>query len=265
MTKRFFLTAITGILLLFALASCGGGGGSSSQVSVTAINTGGGSISAGSVVPLSATISGGNGQVMLKNWTVSAGSLMLNPPDFSLTLRATAKSTSETSVSTTGPTVYWVVPATAGTAQISVTVEGASRTLDVTYGASPVTLAVNSGSNGQRIVTVSASNISDLFGAAFRVNYSDGYTPVSVEAGDFLGPANEILFLGLANQADFVPVAITRKNGASGKDGSGVLATITFQPAASASSAKGASQADGFDLSSLFFIDSTYARIQLDN
>src|SRR5690606_17974196 len=157
---------------------------------------------AGSVVPLSATISGGNGQVMLKNWTVSAGSLMINPPDFSLTLRATAKSTSETSVSTTGPTVYWVVPATAGNATISVTVEGATRSLEGSYGASPVKLAVNSGQNGQRIVTVRASSISDLFGAAFRVNYRDGYPPVSVEAGDFLCPAEEILFLGLANQAD---------------------------------------------------------------
>ncbi len=263
MIKRLSLTAITGVLLLFAAASCGGGGGGNNPVTVTAINTGGGSISAGSVIPLSATLSGGNGQVMLKNWSVTAGSLMINPPDFSLTLRETAKSVSETSVATTASTVYWIVPASAGSATISVNVEGATRALDVSFGASPVTLAVASGQNGQRIVTVSATDISDLFGAAFRVNYSDNFTPATVEAGDFLGTTGDILFLGLANQADFVPVAITRKQGAGGKDGSGVLATITFNPAGGTSRA--GSQAEGFALESLFFIDSNYARISLGN
>ena len=232
-------------------------------MTVTAINTGGGTISAGSVVPLTATLSGGNGQVMLKNWSVTAGSLMINPPDFSLTLRETAKSTSETSVSTTASTVYWMVPASAGSADVTVNVEGASRTLKVNFGASPVTMAVNSGSNGQRIVTVSASDINDLFGAAFRVNYGDSYSPVSVEAGDFLGSAGEILFLGLDNQADFVPVAITKKQGASGASGSGVLATITFEPTSGTS--RSSSQAESFELGSLFFIDSKYARINLGN
>ncbi|MEZ5337910.1 MAG: hypothetical protein R3F46_06550 [bacterium] len=264
MIKRLILTAITGILLLCAAASCGGGGGGT-PVSITSINTGGGQISAGSVVPLSATLSGGNGQVLLKSWSVSAGSLMINPPDFSLVLRETAKSTSETSVATTGPTVYWVVPESAGSATVTLKVEDATRSLDVTFGASPVTLAVNSAANGQRVVTVSANGISDLFGAAFRVNYGEAYSPVSVEAGDFLGPAGETLFLGLANQADFVPVAITRRQGGGGKDGSGVLATITFAPASGSSSAKGASQSESFALDSLFFISSDYARINLGN
>lgn len=264
MIRRLTSTAIAGLLLLFVAASCGGGGGSSNPVTVTGISTGAGTISAGSVVPLSATTSGGNGQAMLKNWSVTAGSLMINPPEFSLTLRETAKAASQLAVSTTGSTVYWVVPETAGSATVSVEVEGSTKSVNVNYGASPVTMAVSSGQNGQKIVTVSASNITDLFGAAFRVSFSDNYTATSAVAGDFLGTSSNVLFLGLTNQTKFVPIAITRKKGASGKDGSGTLATITFTPK-SGSSARNASQAaDGFDLSSLFFIDSTYARILLD-
>lgn len=259
--KNLILATLTGLILLFA-ASCGGGGGSDPVV-VTAINTGGGSISAGSVVPLTATTTGGSGQVMLKNWAVTSGSLMINPPDFSLTLRETAKSASTTSVSTTANVVYWVVPESAGSATISVTVEGASRTLDVSFGASPVTMSINNGSNGQRIVSVHANDINDLFGAAFRINFSDSFEPVSAEAGDFLGASGDILFLGLTNQSGFVPVAITKKQGATGTDGSGTLATITFAPVGSTS--RSSSQAESFSLESLFFIDSSYARIHLGN
>ena len=77
--------------------------------------------------------------------------------------------------------------------------------------------------------------MTDLYQAAFRINYSSAWRVDSVEQGDFLGPEAETLFIGLTNQSGFVPVSITRLGNAAGVDGDGVLATIVFEPTGTAS------------------------------
>jgi len=229
------LTAV--VLIAATLASCGGGGGGD-EVRVTAINLNPATVTAGSIITLTASISAPGQSVssLIKNWNVSAGTLTANAPDFSLLLRQTARGASAASVSTTSDAVYWVAPAEGGSATISVQVEQDTESINVTIGASPVTLSVTSGANGKKTCTISANNVTDLYQAAFRLSFAGGYRPAEATAGGFLGGANEILTLALTNQNGFVPMAITRKGNVAGVDGSGVLATITFDPVQAASS-----------------------------
>jgi len=231
------LTAL--VLVAATLDSCGGGGGGGNdEVRVTAINLNPAAVTAGSIITLTASISAPGQSVgsLVKNWNVSAGTLSANAPDFSLLLRQTARGASAASVSTTSDAVYWVAPASGGSATISVQVAGDTESINVTIGASPVTLSVTSGAGGKKTCTISANNVTDLYQAAFRLSYASGYQPVEATAGSFLGGANDILTLALTNQNGFVPMAITRKGNAAGVDGSGVLATITFNPVQAAAS-----------------------------
>lgn len=230
--------AFLALVLLLALSACGGGGGSKA-VSITSINLNPGTPAAGTVVALSATISAPSGDPnsLTKAWTVSAGTLSQTAPDFSLILRDTAKAASANSLSTTAATVYWLVPASAGNATISLAVDTATKSRDVSFGASPVTLSVSDGANNAKIVTIQAHEVTDLYQAAFRVNFSSAWSPVQADPGDFLGADTDILFFDMTDRNGFVPIAITRKGGAAGVDGSGTLATITFSPAAGSSSA----------------------------
>ncbi|MCH7473013.1 hypothetical protein IIA79_08700 [bacterium] len=233
---------ITLLMSAAVVASCGGGGGNGGggQVSIASINLNPAAVTAGAVVELSATINapGQNVSSLLKSWNVTAGTLMLSPPEFSLFLRQIAKGVSASSVSTANGTVYWVTPTTGGPATISLTVENTTKSSEVQVGVSPVTLSVSNGPEGSKICTVEAQSISDLYQAAFRVNFTSAWQPASVEPGSFLGGAGEILFLGLTNQNGFVPCAITRKGAAAGVNGSGVLATITFTPAQATSATR---------------------------
>ena len=94
-----------------------------------------------------------------------------------------------------------------------------------------------------------ASNVNDLYQAAFRVTYSSAWTPVTVSQGDFLGAAADTIFFELHNQNGFVPIAITRKANAGGVDGSGTLAVIKFDPTGGTSNARDVSAVPfGLDL-----------------
>ena len=221
------------------LASCGGGG-DGDGVTITGINLNPAAVTAGSIVALTASISAPDQSVssLVKNWTVTAGSLTVSAPDFSLLLRETARGTSATSVSTTGTTVYWLAPAAGGPATISVAVESASESLDVTVQSSPVTLSVTSSSGGGKICTIATNGVTDLYQAAFRINFTSAWQPASAEAGDFLGGPNDILTLAMLNQNGFVPMAVTRKGNVAGIDGSGTLATIEFTPAQATSATR---------------------------
>lgn len=225
-------------LAVVLLGSCGGGGGGDGEVRVTAINLNPAAVTAGSIVTLTASISAPGQSVssLVKNWNVSAGTLTATAPDFSLLLRETAHGASAASVSTTSDAVYWVAPASGGSATISVQVAEDTESVTVTIGASPVTLSVTSGAEGKKTCTISANNVSDLYQAAFRLSYSSAYRPAEASPGNFLGTADEILTLALTNQNGFVPMAQTRKGNVDGVDGSGVLATITFDPVIAASS-----------------------------
>ena len=235
--KRWMVLAA---LLLFALLSFGcGGGGGSDEVTITSINTNPSTVTAGSVIALTASISAPGQSIasLVKNWTVSTGSLTSDPPEFSLLLRETAKEGSATSLSTTSNTVYWVAPAEMETATITLAIDGQTKTLTVAIGESPITLSVTNG-----VCTVATNNITDLYQAAFRINYTSAWTPSSIEAGDFLGETEgddrEAIYIGMTNQDGFVPFAISRLGDADGVDGSGTLATVTFSKTSSTASTR---------------------------
>ncbi|MBN2080955.1 hypothetical protein JW859_01985 [bacterium] len=225
-----------------SLSACGGGGGVD-PVTITAINLNPSTVAAGSIVTLSASISAPGQSVssLVKNWTVSAGSLTADQPDFSLLLRETARGASAASVSTTANSVYWVAPATAGSVTITVQVDETIKTQNITVGASPVTLSVTSGAGGGKTCTITAHDVTDLYQVAFRLSFTSAWSPDSVAIGGFLGDAGDILELSMTNQNGFVPVAITRKGNVAGVNGTGELASIEFSPSGSSSSV---SQAD---------------------
>ncbi|HES58167.1 MAG TPA: hypothetical protein ENO21_01915 [Firmicutes bacterium] len=230
MFLRYWALALT-LILLLAAAGCGGGNGGD-EIRIVKINLNPAAASAGSIVELSASISAPGQSVssLVKEWEVSAGSLSLAPPDFSMLMRGTSKAASETTSSTTNSIVYWMVPATTGPATISLTVGTDTEETTVQVVSSPMVLSVTDGAGGSKVCTVSAQGVNDLYQAAFRVNFTSAWTVASVEQGGFLGDENETLFIGLDDQSGFVPVAITKRGDVAGEDGSGVLATITFDP-----------------------------------
>jgi hypothetical protein len=240
---RIGLVVLGGVLLL-SLAACKGGGGGGGGLTIASINLNPSPPVAGSVVQLSATFSGVSGSTasLIKNWTVSTGTVTSTKPDFALLLRATAKSPSSSSASTTAATVYWITPTAAGTATIQLSVQGTQKETTVNVTASPVSMSVTDGDAGSKVCTVRVTNITDLYQAAFRVNYSSAWTPVSAAQGDFLGAAGDTLWLGLTNQNGFVPCALTKRGDAPGNDGTGKLAEITFNPVAGGSGWHGSSR-----------------------
>jgi hypothetical protein len=243
------------LALALAVSACNGGGGGTPQVTAISLNPE--TPAAGSLVELTGTFSGSGAGAATKNWSVSGGSLTLEPPDFALLLRATAKAASATQLTTTQSKVYWLAPPDAGAATITLTVGDSTRSRNVTVGDSPLSLSVSELSGGRRQVTVVADEVTDLYQAAFRVTFSSAWEPASVSQGDFLGAAGDTLFFSLTNQNGFVPVAISRRGNAAGVDGSGTLATMIFEPnAAGASGVRGTSADVGFDLSLVVLRDS---------
>jgi hypothetical protein len=253
------MSRILVVLLAFALASCFGGGGGSPQVN--AINIDPGTPAAGSLVQVTGDVTGNGAASATKSWSVTAGSLSVEPPDFGLILRGTAKAGSAANLTTTAEQVYWLAPTSGGSATLTLSVGGSSKTRTVTLGSSPVGISVaDSGANKQ--VTVHVSNVSDLYQAAFRVTYSSAWKPVSVSQGAFLGAPADTVFFEMHNRNGFVPVAISRKGNAGGADGSGTLAVLTFEPSGGTSSARGASQIP-FNLDFVVLRDSNDAPIDL--
>lgn len=240
------------LLAAFALASCFGGGSSTPQVN--AINLDPGTPAAGSLVQVIGDVTGNGASSATKSWAVTAGSLSVTPPDFGLILRGTSKAGSAANLTTTSNKVYWLAPASGGSATLTLSVGASSKTRTVTLGSSPVALSVaDAGANKQ--VTVHVSNVNDLYQAAFRVTYSSAWRPLSVAQGDFLGAPADTLFFELHDRSGFVPMSITRKGNAGGVDGSGSLAVLTFEPTGAASSARGTS-AIPFELDLIVLRDS---------
>jgi len=229
MSNRLLRNILLALAALAALAACKNGGGTQSPT-IVSINLNPGTALAGSIIELSASISAPGQSVssLVKDWEVTGGSISTTPPDFSLLLRQTAKVTSDTTVSTTNNMVYWIAPASSGPVTITVTVGQDSEMRTVQVGNSPVTLSVSDGVDQKKICSINANNVSDLYQAAFRVNFGSAWHVDSVVRESFLGGANETLFIGLDDKNGFVPVAITRKGNVAGVDGSGSLATITF-------------------------------------
>jgi hypothetical protein len=252
------------LLALVLAASCHGGGGAQA-LTISSINFNPATPAAGSVVELTASITapGQNPDSLTKSWTVSAGTVSTTQPDFALILRQTAKGASASSVSTAAKTVYWVTPAAGGSATITLTVGTASKQRTVQLGASPVRMSVTDGTGGQKICTVQASNVQDLYQAAFRINFSSAWTPVSAAQGTFLGAAGNTLWIGLTNQNGFVPCALTKRGNVAGTDGSGTLATVTFAPAHAGSAADSQTESP-FELTLVILRDSQDQPIALD-
>jgi hypothetical protein len=229
------VTLVMVLLALAALLAACKGPSDPGEVTIVSINLNPAAVTAGSIVTLTASISAPGQSVssLNKHWAVTSGSLSLEQPDFNLLLRATAKATDAAFVDTTNSTIYWVAPSS-GQATITLTVDTATKTRSLSVGASPITMSVT-GEGSSRTVTVTANNVTDLYQAAFRVNYSSAWTAASASAGDFLGSASQVLWLGLTNQSGFVPCALTRKGNVAGVDGSGTLATIVFNAKAGSS------------------------------
>jgi len=260
-SKRWMIwLVLTAAVALFA--GCGGGGGSD-EIRITSINVNPGAVTAGSVITLTASVSSPGQSVssLVKNWTVSAGTLTDDPPDFSLLLRQTAKGASAASLSTTSNTVYWIAPSNTAQTTINLAIEDQTKSLQVSIGVSPITLSVANG-----VCTVSANDISDLYQAAFRINYTSAWEPSSVEPGEFLGETEgddlEALWIGLTDQDGFVPFAITRLGDADGVDGNGTLATVSFSRTASSVSSREVADVP-FELGMVVLYDSSYRQIDL--
>jgi hypothetical protein len=236
--RKFLANAMLMALAALLLLSCKSGGGGGGDVRIVSINLNPEIAVAGTVVELTASISAPGQSIgdLTKNWSVSAGFVTTTAPEFGLLVRETAQG-GGSAVSTTRSSVYWTVPATAGQATITLAVGGDSESRTVSVGDSPLTLSVSTTGDGNKLCTIRANEVNDLFFAAFRVNYSGGWNPVTATRGDFLGGDSDTLFLGLTNQAGFVPVAVSRTGSAAGADGSGVLATVEFAPASTTSAA----------------------------
>lgn len=231
MLQRFAAVCFVIVGVLALSAGCGGGGGGN-PATIVSINLNPSVAIAGGVMELTASISAPGRSVsnMIKNWTVSAGTLSASAPQFNLQIRQTAQDIGS-SVSTTSNSVYWTAPVNPGTASITLQIDGDSETITTNVATSPITFNVTSGENGTKTVTVRANNVSDLYYAAFRISHSSNWIPASADQGDFLGSVEQTLFIGLTNQTGFVPVAISKRGDAAGEDGSGTLATITFNSA----------------------------------
>jgi len=94
----------------------------------------------------------------------------------------------------------------------------------LTIAIDPRDLTVSNGSPFS--VTVWIYAVTELFGASFELSY-DGtkITADSSTVGNFLG--NDVIFFDHFSP-DTVSIAVTRKFGASGVDGQGILTTIYF-------------------------------------
>jgi hypothetical protein len=245
------LFALLAVSLLLPTQSCngggkkddGGGGGGTVTIRDIILNPANPGASALVSVTLDAVSTSTPIADRTKVYTVSKGTLYDTEPDFSLVMRGTAQASGATTLTTKQSHVYWITPAATGEVTVSARVDQASRERKVVIGNALASLSVSADEQGRKIVTVTANDVTDLFQAAFRVNYkSSKYQVVSVEKGDFLGA--DALFIGEKDKTPggVVAVSISRKLGQTGVEGSGILARIVF--AEKTASAIGAGDGD---------------------
>jgi len=192
-----------------------------------------------------------------KLYAASGGTLYEEQPDFSLVMRGSAQTNEPSTISTKSNRIYWITPASGGKVTLSITISGVNFNKEVVIGNSLATLSVGQDDSGRKVVTVTASNVEDLFQAAFRVNYKTSkYTVVTVEQGDFLG--SDALFIGEKSKTPLgvVAVSLSRKRGQGGVSGSGVLARVIFAEK-EASAVKETSVSAAFSLEYITLLDSS--------
>jgi hypothetical protein len=230
--RAFLLTIVTVLLL-----SCNGGGkkdnggGGAGSVNVKSIILNPATPGASALVQIIADAVSTSTPIgeRTKVFSVTGGTLYETEPDFSLVIRGTAAASEQRTISTKNNRVYWITPAETGEVTIKVTIDEASRERKINIGNALASLSVTEDDQGHKIATITANNVTDLFQAAFRINYqSSKYSVVSVEKGDFLG--SDALFIGEKDNvpAGVVAVSISKKRDQSGDNGSGVLAKVTF-------------------------------------
>ncbi len=223
-------------VIAFLLLSCNGGskddgGGGSGSVSIKGIILNPASPGASALVQIISDAVSTSTPISdrAKVFSVTGGTLYETEPDFSLVIRGTAQASESRTLSTKKNRVYWITPASTGEVTIKLTIGETSKERKVNIGNALASLSITEDNQGRKIVTVTANNVSDLFQAAFRINYhSSKYTVVSVDKGEFMG--SDALFIGEKDKTPVgqVAVSLSRKRNDSGVSGSGVLARIIF-------------------------------------
>jgi hypothetical protein len=266
-------TIIAVIAAVAALTiSCNGGGGGGHifppgtlphSAAIQSINISPSSVTTGTAVELTATYTDSSYFAdKTKVWDTAGGSLTETAPDFDLVLRGTAgiKSASAT-LSTTSSRVFWFTPTSPGSYTIKLTIGKATFSRSVAVTSAPIYLEVTPGANNTTTVRIMARDVTDLYQGAFRVIFNPNrFQATEARAGSFLGGANDILFLGLTNQAGFVPIGITRKGNVAGISGDGVIAEVVFSDR-TASHAPSSIAIAGFELGTYLMLDSKGATI----
>lgn len=193
----------------------------------------------------------------MKLYTASGGSLYETQPDFTMVLRGISQTGGSASLVTKQNRIYWVTPATPGDFTLSAAIGDRSAQKSVVIGNSAATMSVTTDTQGRKIVTVSASGVTDLFQAAFRINYQTSkYTCVAIEKGDFMG--SDTLFIGEKDKTPpgVAAVSITRKRGQGGVSGTGVLARLIFAEKTASGADREASRTSAFDFEYATLLDS---------
>ena len=140
-------------------------------------------------------------------------------------------------ISGIGKSVTWTAPKTTGTFSISVSIsdgvnEPVSQTVNIGVKTStpvikidPYLSEVSSGSSFS--LNVKVENVKGLFGASFELKFDqDVLEATEALKGDFLG--QDVIFYAGVEQGS-VGIGISRKAGAGGVDGDGVIAVVTFK------------------------------------
>ena len=140
-------------------------------------------------------------------------------------------------ISGIGKSVTWIAPKTTGTFTIAVSIsdgvnEPVSQTVSIRVETTnpvikvdPYLSKVSSGSSFT--LNVKVENVTGLFGASFELKFDkDVLEATEAVKGDFLGPA-VIFYAGI--DPGSVGIGISRKAGAGGVDGDGVIAVLTFK------------------------------------
>ncbi len=140
-------------------------------------------------------------------------------------------------ISGIGKSVTWIAPKTTGTFTISLSIsdgvnEPVSQTVSIgvettnlVIKVDPYLSKVSSGSSFA--LNVKVENVTSLFGASFELKFDkDVLEATEAVKGDFLGP--DVIFYAGVDQGS-VGIGISRKAGAGGMDGDGVVAVVTFK------------------------------------
>ena len=261
---RYFILAFV-LMFVFAVSACnkggskkGGGGSPGDSVNVRDIIVNPATPATTALVELTvdASATGTPVSERVKLFTVTGGSLHESLPDFTMVLRGISQAGGSTTLSTRQNRVYWVTPATSGEFTLTAAIGERSAQKKVVIGNSAASMSVSTDAQGRKVVTVSANGVSNLFQAAFRINYQTAkYVCVGIEKGDLLG--EDTLFIGEKDKtpSGVVAVSISRKRGQDGASGTGVLARVIFAEKTLSAVEREASRTAAFDFEYVTLLD----------